>query len=228
MVPKKIDTVIFPVGTVEAHGVTPLGTDNMIPQRISDMIAPDLKAMVAPILPYGITKTLLAYPGSLTVTSPTFESFITETLNSLAEKGFKKIVIMNGHGGQIDELRRAAQNVHQSRKVKIVVIHWWLLCSDVSKEVLGQAGGHAGIDETACILAIDKNLVKKQKYKRSLAYTMKDGVNAVPAPGTILLYKEGEGYPEFDENKAQLYLTRAAEKVKLVVKEIFQKWEQID
>jgi creatinine amidohydrolase len=200
----------------------------MIPQRISEMIAPDLKAMIAPILPYGITRTLLAYPGSLTVTSTTFESFVTETLDSLAEKGFRRIVVMNGHGGQIDELRRAAQKVHQTRKVKIAVIHWWLLCSEVTKEVFGQAGGHAGIDETACILAIDRNLVKRQRYKKSMAYNMKDGVNAVPAPGTILLYQEGEGYPDFDEHKAKIYLAKVAEKVKLVLKEIFEKWEQID
>ena len=123
LVPKRIDTVILPVGTVEAHGVSPLGTDNLIPVTIAERIAGDLKAMVAPLIPYGITRTLLAYPGSLTVTSATFENYLTEVLDSLAEKGFKKIAIMNGHGGQIDELRRAAQKIHQARKVRVVVIH---------------------------------------------------------------------------------------------------------
>lgn len=227
-VPKIIDTVILPVGTVEAHGVTPLGTDNMIPLRISEMIAPDLKAMIAPLVPYGITRTLLAYPGSLTVSSPVFENYLFEVGESLAEKGFRKIVIMNGHGGQMDELRRVAQRVHQLRKVKMAVIHWWILCSDVTKEVFGQVGGHAGIDETACVLAIDKNLIKKSRYEKKLAYTVKDGVLCVPAPGTILLYQEGEGYPDFDEKKARVYLDKAAEKVKSVLREIFDKWEQLE
>src|SRR4030067_2409060 len=125
LVPKRIDTVILPVGTVEAHGVTPLGTDNIIPLTISERIAPDLKALVAPLLPYGITRTLLAYPGSLTVSSSAFENFTGEIMDSLAEKGFKKIVVMNGHGGQIDELRRAAQKKNQARQVKLVVFSWW-------------------------------------------------------------------------------------------------------
>jgi creatinine amidohydrolase len=228
LVPRKIDTVMLPVGTVEAHGVTPLGTDNLIPVTISERISGDLKAMVAPLVPYGITRTLLAYPGSLTVTSSTFENYLTEVLDSLAEKGFRKIVIMNGHGGQIDELRRAAQKIHQVRKIKIVVVHWWLLCSEVTKEVFGQIGGHAGIDETACVLAANPSLVRKQEYNKKLAYTMQEGIQAVPAPGTILLYKEGEGYPEFDEKKANLYLDRVCEKVKTVLQDIFKKWEQVD
>ena len=225
LVPRVIDTVILPVGTIEAHGVTPLGTDNLIPVRISEMIAGEIKAMLAPLVPYGITRTLLAYPGSLTVSSAAFENYIAEVLASLAEKGFRKIAVINGHGGQMDELRRAAQKVHQEHKVKIVVIHWWILCSEVTKEVFGQSGGHAGVDETACILAIDKSLVSKQKYNRNLAYTMKEGVYSVPAPGTILLYQEGEGYPDFDEKKAQIYLDRVSQKVKGVLKEVFQKWE---
>ncbi len=225
LVPRRIDTVILPVGTVEAHGVTPLGTDNIIPLTISEKIAPDLKALVAPLLPYGITRTLLAYPGSLTVSSSAFENFTGEIIDSLAEKGFKKIIVMNGHGGQIDELRRAAQKVHQARQVKMAVIHWWLLCSEVTKEVFGQAGGHAGIDETACVLAVEPGLVKKQKYNKKLAHTMQAGVHAVPAPGTILLYKEGEGYPDFDQEKARLYLDKVCLKVKSTVQDIFKKWE---
>ena len=227
LVPKKFDAVILPVGTIEAHGVAPLNTDNLIPVRISEMIAPDLKAMLAPLIPYGITRTLLAYPGSLTVSSVTFENYVSEVLDSLAEKGFKRIVIMNGHGGQMDELRHASTRVHQARKIKVAVIHWWLLCSEITKEVFGQAGGHAGIDETACVLAIDEKLVKKSLYNKKLAYTMREGVQALPAPGTILLYREGEGHPDFNLQKSKVYLEKVSARVKSVLKEIFDKWEQI-
>ncbi len=227
IVPKKIKTVILPVGTVEAHGVTPLGTDNIIPVAIAERIAGDLKALVAPLVPYGITRTLLAYPGSLTVTSTSFENYIGEVLDSLAEKGFKNIVVMNGHGGQIDELRRAAQKVHQTRRVKIAVIHWWLLCAEVTKEVFSQSGGHAGVDETACVMALHPNSVKKIRYNKKLAHTMQEGVYTVPAPGTILLYKAGEGYPEFEEKKAKLYLEKVCAKVKSTIRDIFNKWEQV-
>ncbi|MCI0531944.1 MAG: creatininase family protein [candidate division Zixibacteria bacterium] len=226
LVPKSSDTILLPVGTIEAHGVAPLGTDNLIPEALAERLAPYFNAVIAPCLPYGITKSLLTYPGSLTVSSASFESYVSDLIDSMTQQGFKKIVILNGHGGQNEELRRAASKVHRATGACIAVIHWWMLCEEVTQKVFGQAGGHAGLDETACILAIDRNLVKKNRYNRSMAYTFKDGVYALPAPGTILLYREGEGYPDFDEKKANLYLQKVVEKVKLVLEEIFAKWEQ--
>jgi len=63
LVPSKINTVLIPVGTVEAHGVTHNGTDNTIPTAIARRIAPSLNALVAPTLNYGITGSLEAFAG---------------------------------------------------------------------------------------------------------------------------------------------------------------------
>jgi creatinine amidohydrolase len=64
LVPDEYDTAILPTGTVEAHGVSPLGTDNLIPMEICRRIAEDLKAIIAPPVNYGITSSLLGYPTS--------------------------------------------------------------------------------------------------------------------------------------------------------------------
>ena len=63
IVPKVTDAVLLPVGTLEAHGVTGLGTDNFIPVSLAERIAGKVNALIAPTIPYGITRSLLPYPG---------------------------------------------------------------------------------------------------------------------------------------------------------------------
>ena len=227
LVPDKIDTVILPVGTIEAHGVTNLGTDVSIPVFIGEKIADDLKAIIAPPIYYGITRTLYSYPGSLTVSSPVFESYLTEIMFSLADKGFSRILVINGHGGHIDELRDAAMKTHRDKNAKVAVIHWWILCEELTKKFFGETGGHAGLDENAAVLAIDGDLVKKRRYKKDMAYQHKSGVYSLPGPGSIIINKEGEGYPNFDEKKAKAYMNKVVKKIKDDISEIFERWEQM-
>jgi creatinine amidohydrolase len=134
---------------------------------------------------------------------------------------------MNGHGGHIDELKNAAMKVHREKKIKIAVIHWWILCEELTKKFFGETGGHAGLDENAAVLAINKDLVKKRRYKKDLVYLQRGGAYSLPGPGSIIIYKEGEGYPDFDEKKAISYMDKVVKKVKDDVLEIFRKWDQI-
>jgi len=228
LVPEKIDTVILPVGTIEAHGVTNLGTDVSIPVFIGEKIADDLKAIIAPPIYYGITRTLYSYPGSLTVSSPVFESYLTEIMLSLADKGFSRILVINGHGGHIDELKNAAMKTHREKNAKVAVIHWWILCEELTKKFFGETGGHAGLDENAAVLAIDGDLVKKRRYKKDMVYQHKSGIYSLPGPGSIIINKKGEGYPNFDEKKAKAYMNKVVKKIKDDISEIFERWEKLE
>ncbi|OQX50453.1 MAG: hypothetical protein B5M53_12490, partial [Candidatus Cloacimonas sp. 4484_209] len=105
LVPQKVTTVILPIGTMEAHGIIPIGTDNIIPEEISIHIAEKINALIAPTLSYGITHTLLPYPGSMTLSEETFEKVVEEIAFSLSNNGFETIIFMNGHGGHFDELK---------------------------------------------------------------------------------------------------------------------------
>jgi len=226
LVPKKINTVLLPVGTIEAHGVTNLGTDVTIPLFICEKIADQLKAIIAPPVYYGITRSLFAYPGSLTVSSATFESYVTEIMLSLADKNLSRIVVINGHGGHFDELKNAAMRVHREKKTKIAIIHWWVLCEELTKQYFGETGGHGALDENAAILAIDNKLVKKEKYTKDMVSLHKDGTYFVPCPGTIVIYKENEGYPEFDQKKAKAYMEMVIAKIKDEILDLFKRWEK--
>jgi len=220
------DSVIIPVGTIEAHGAIPLGTDNFIPEAIAQKIAGETKSLIAPTINYGITKSLLSYPGSLTVSSSTFQAYITEILLSMVSGGMTKLVILNGHGGQFDELKAAAYEVFEKTGAKIAVIHWWVLCSHLVEKHYGTTGGHAAVDETAAVIACAPDTVQKDKYTPEMLYHVKPGTNVYPNPSTILIYKENTGALDFDTKKADAYFSDVCENIKQFIQETFRRWQQ--
>lgn len=217
---------MLPVGTIEAHGSACLGTDNLIPETIALGIAERLNALVAPTLSYGITKSLYRYPGGVTIKPETFGLYVRDILDSFADTGFKNIFVMNGHGGNNVALKSVAYEFHHERKANVAVIHWWELCEEMANEFFGHAGGHAGTDEAAMVMAIDPHLVDKEAYDPELAYTFRSGADVYPVPGSILLYKEGEGYPEFDVEKSKQYCKKVIATVGDFAEMVLSRWRK--
>jgi creatinine amidohydrolase len=177
-VPAKIDTVLLTVGTLEPHGVINNGADNTAPIAIARSIADDVNALIAPHVPYGVTGAMAPYPGALNIPEDAFRGYLRAVLDGMAKNGFKKIVILNGHGGpQTAILEAVAREVAFAHDVETLTINWWSLCSDVTLEVFGEDGGHAGINETAFVQAINPKLVHKEWYSG------KDMATANPTPG---------------------------------------------
>lgn len=229
VVPSKIDTVLLPTGTLEPHGVANNGADNTAPTAMAKAIAERTNAMIAPTLPYGITGSLEGYPGAFRISEKAYRPFIKEVLEGLAKNGFRNIIILNGHGGgQTAVLQSVAEEVAIERKVRTLVINWWSFASDVTLEVFGEDGGHAGWNETAFIQAIDPTLVHKERYEKDMAtaYPRSGTWSAVPFPSSIGLYKEGEGYPKFDQAKADEYFRKVTDKVAELVIEVRRKWDK--
>jgi creatinine amidohydrolase len=227
LVPDKIDTVLFPVGTVEAHAAAALGTDNFIPESIADYLAGKINALVAPLLAYGITKSLYGYPGSMTVTPRSFENIVKDILKSFHDIGFKKIFVINGHGGNNDVLKNVAYEFFYQFRTRIAVIQWWELCADLTREFFGQEGGHGAIDETAMVQAMDESLVDSSLYDNDMAYFFRRGASVYPVPGSMLLYKDGEGLPDFDAARARQYQQKVFAEMESFVKMILSRWEKI-
>ncbi|MBM3330723.1 creatininase family protein [candidate division WOR-3 bacterium] len=227
LVPKKTDAVLVPVGTIEAHGVTGLGTDNQIPASICDRVAERVNALVAPGITYGITKSLLPYPGSVTVLPDTFERYAYEVAAGLADAGFRRIVFLNGHGGNTEALKNVSLRLFREKKTYSAVIDWWTLCVEEIKQVYGHVGGHAGTDETAMVQVDHPGDVCKQDYSKDLAFTVQPGLAAVPFPGSIILYKQDEGYPDFDPAKAGKLMTAVCAKVEATLLDVFRRWRQL-
>jgi creatinine amidohydrolase len=227
-VPARIRTVLLPTGTLEPHGVINNGADITAPVAMARKIAPRVNAMIAPALPYGITGSMEAYPGAFQITEAAYRPFVKQILEGLAKNGFKNIIVLNGHGGgQTAVLNSVAAEVSAEQHVRTLVINWWSFASDVTKEVFGEDGGHAGLNETAFVQSIDPTLVHPERYNADLAtaYPAAGTWSATPFPSSIGLYQPGQGYPKFDQKKADEYFNKVTDKVANLISEVVRKWD---
>lgn len=230
IVPAKVKTVIVTTGTLEPHGVINNGADNTAPVAIANAIAADVNALIAPHIPYGVTGSMAPYPGAMTIPEEAYRPFMRAVLEGMVKNKFKNIVIINGHGGpQTAILNQLAGEIAQTHNVNTLVVNWWSLASDVTLEVFGEDGGHAGINETAFVQAINPKLLHKDLYtgkEMATANPAPGTWSATPAPSSIGLYKEGQGWPkDFSQAKADEYFKKVVSKVRSLVQDTLKKWE---
>jgi len=93
------DRIVVPLGSVEQHGYLSLGVDRILSERVSVEAAEPLGVPVLPSLPYGLTPYFAAYPGSPTLRVETYRALLRDLLDSFHEQGFRRFLLVNGHGG---------------------------------------------------------------------------------------------------------------------------------
>jgi creatinine amidohydrolase len=233
LVPTRHRTVILTVGTLEPHGVANNGADNTAPVAIAKGIAAEagIDALIAPHIPYGVTGSMAPYPGALHIPEETFRAYVRAVLEGLATNRFRDIIIINGHGGsQTAILTDVAREVALARGVNTLVINWWSLTTDIAVEVFGSQGGHAGVNETAFIQAIDSTLVRRERYTGPDMATPNPPAGAwaaVPFPSSITLYQPGSGWPtDFDQAKAERYHRAVIVRVRDLVRQTIADWRR--
>jgi len=227
LVPAKIDTVLVPFGSLEPHGVIPNGTDSLAPEAMARDIAARVDALIAPVLNYGVTEAMKAYPGAVSIAPETYGPFAEAVLDNLASNGFKNIIVLNGHGGNTAALNAAATRVANARRVRALVVNWWTLADDITKSVFKQNGGHAGNNETAYVQAFLPAHIHPERYKPEMAAPNPPAgaTMAVPVASTILLYEKGQGYPTFDAAQAKEYFRKVNDRVAELVLDTIAKWD---
>lgn len=119
------DRIVLPFGSVEQHGYLSLGVDMILSERVSVEAAEPLGVPVMPSLPYGITPYFAAYPGSPTLRVETYQDVVRDLLDSLYGQGFRRFLLVNGHGGN-DPGGEAGTQWNTGRPDAQVVWHnWW-------------------------------------------------------------------------------------------------------
>lgn len=199
----KSDIVVIPVGSVEAHGHhLPLGTDIFSPRLICNKLQEKIgdEIWIAPEIPYGQSYDLTVYPGTINVPSQIFAEYLYWIGKGFYENGMKKIIFMNGHGGNINALNLASEKLVKLG-IDVMVINWWL---DFSRDILTvtEGQGHAGEDETSAILYYDETLVHmdkalKNNKKPLIRIKYKDSAkliyeNALSGDATLATKEKGE------------------------------------
>ncbi len=143
----------WPVGTLEAHDLGPLGTDVIAPEKLSTDLAPEFNAVLIPTLPYGLVSSLSGYPGGMWMSADTYKSLIFELLSSLALSGVESMIVFNGHGGNTQALSSILPEVWKETGLKTAFVDWWTVGKELADKYFGSAAGHGGADELALVYA---------------------------------------------------------------------------
>lgn len=159
---EKVDTVLVPIGSIEQHGPhLPLVTDVIAPFEVAKRVAEKIGALVAPPIRPGISPHHMPFPGTITVSPATFIGLIHDYCRSLAKHGFKRIVLLNGHGGNTSFVAVAVTELHQElHDVQILAFDWWIFIPrEMGRPIGMEEGIHANKMETSCMLAVIPHLV---------------------------------------------------------------------
>src|SRR6188472_1206679 len=122
---KRDDRCVLPLGSTEQHAYLSLSVDNILSERISVEAAEPLGVPVFPVMAYGITPYFRAFPGSITLRVDTYLRVVGEILDAMAEQGFKRILIVNGHGGNTPAQSLAGEWMADHPGVRIKFHNWW-------------------------------------------------------------------------------------------------------
>jgi creatinine amidohydrolase len=174
-------TVLLVVGSVEQHGPhLPTITDSLVGKYIAQQAAMKLgNALVAPVMQPGLAEHHLGFPGTISLNFQDFNALLTDYCTSLAQAGFKNVVLVSAHGGNTDTMIAYAPRIAKQLldQADVYVATGAVNAEETRKRLalatkyhvsLGKAGVHAGWFETSMVLAIRPDLVDMTKAEEGL------------------------------------------------------------
>ena len=161
------DLALLPVGSTEQHGPhAPLGTDALHAETVAEAGAErhDEAVVVAPTISVGIAEEHRQFAGTLWVSPDTFRSYVRDVIGSLAYHGLDRVVVVNGHGGNVPALGEVTATVTRHDDVYAVPFTWFEAVGDHASDM-----GHGGPLETALLRATHPELVREERIEEARA-----------------------------------------------------------
>jgi creatinine amidohydrolase len=141
---KADDRCILPIGSTEQHAYLSLGVDLILAERVSAEAAEPSGVPVFPVMPYGLTPYFAAYPGSITLRVETLLDVVRDVVASLDRAGFRRILIVNGHGGNAPVGALAQELMMERPRLSIKFHSWWNAPKTWAKAMsIDASGSHA-------------------------------------------------------------------------------------
>jgi creatinine amidohydrolase len=119
------DRCVLPLGSTEQHAGLSLATDAILAERVAIEAAEPLYIPVFPVLPYGLTPYFTSFAGSVTLRVATFAALLRDVLDSLKQTGFRRVLIVNGHGGNQPAMSLAQEWMMDNPDARVRVHDWW-------------------------------------------------------------------------------------------------------
>jgi len=216
----KVDTAILPIGAVEQHGPhLPLGTDWIVVGEIARRVAEKLgNCYLLPAIPYSNSQEHLGFCGTVSLRPSTLAQTVRDIVLSLYLHGIKKIVIIQGHGGNwiVKPTIRELNLEYPDLKV----IHSWPM-GGRAVEV------HAGDSETSRVLYLNENLVRRDKAFDNMPNVTQEYIDYV---GMRPLTKHGHWgrAGQASKEKGEKLVKESVDKIVSYVKETFARLEELE
>lgn len=154
------EVAVVPIGALEQHSIhLPLGQDWMCVQEVARRIAEQLGAYLLPALPYGNSQEHQDFMGTVWLQPATLAQVVKDIVASLRHHGFRKVVLVNGHGGNWI-LKPTVREIDLARTGVMVV---WVGPETYAPGAVGIRELHAGRGETSRALALFPHLVKDER-----------------------------------------------------------------
>lgn len=162
---------IIPIGSVEQHGphLSLIGDTTVaetIASGVEERLGGKVPFLILPTLPYGQSPEHLDFAGTISLRTETLLAVLRDIVGSLARHGFKKILFINGHGGNSDLLRAASFQLRRDYDVHIFVLAVWDLLPGgtlpFTREANPKTDLHGGELETSLFMAIEPERVQME------------------------------------------------------------------
>lgn len=164
---KTTDLVIVPTGAVEVYGQhLPVGTDTVVVTHIAKRVGEQLGAPVLPTLPVGFSRSLGDFPGTLNISTQTLMAYVRETVESVISWGFRRVLFINSHRGNIGPISEVAMGLQDDHGVRCAQVFWWDYAAALVKDIVEtgpHANGHASEIGTSIMLHLEPNLVVRDR-----------------------------------------------------------------
>lgn len=159
------DRVILPIGATEAHGrQIGLGCDYILAEAIARETSEKTNVVVAPVLAYGTSHHLMPFAGTLSLEPETLIRVLEDVLRSLHHHGFRRVLVVNGHGGNDPALKSASIVLtRELTGLRVKAAAWWTeptILQLVEEDQGPQRGTHAAVNETSFMMAVRPEAVK--------------------------------------------------------------------
>lgn len=203
---RRWEVAVLPFGATEPHNLhMPYGTDNFqveeIGRRACERAYEEGAAvLLLPTIPFGVNTNHLKIPGglALSVTPTTLLHLLTDLVDSLERQGVRKLVLLNGHGG--NELKPLTRELHHRTGVFLCVCDWFRMARDVYPKLFERPGEHADEVETSMGLAFFPELVHLERADAGAARPSRfEAINrgwvAITRPWHLVSTNTGLGDP---------------------------------
>ncbi|MBC7908678.1 MAG: creatininase family protein [Rhodospirillaceae bacterium] len=146
------NSAILPIGSTEQHGPTGLiGTDALCAEAVATRVGDILGVMVAPTIAVGMAQHHMDFPGSMTLRPSTLMAVVRDCLLSLVRHGFQRVLLVNGHGGNVATVQAAFAETQMELDaitprpdLRTRLLNWWEMpeIDRLSSELYGNSVGH--------------------------------------------------------------------------------------